>query len=117
MLYDYLCKECGHKVVDHYQSIHDDPITLCPECNLNTLERIITGGMACFVKDVKTIGQLADKNLSKLGSYKRSELVDKNKKEKSNSTSYFSKFGNATRQQINNMTPEQTKKYIITGEQ
>lgn len=114
MLYDYFCEKCEHRLIDYYQSIHDDAITLCPECNTHSLQRCITGGLGSFMKDVKTIGQLADKNWSQLGNYKRSELELKQKETQSQSP--FAQFGNATKKDINKMTSSQKKKYIITGE-
>ncbi len=29
--YEYICKECGHGF-DVWQSMSDDPLTICPEC-------------------------------------------------------------------------------------
>jgi hypothetical protein len=62
------------------------------------------------MKDSKTIGQLADKNWSNLGHYKRSEIESKNsgKKEEQNKKSLQNK--------INKMTAKQKERYIITGE-
>jgi putative FmdB family regulatory protein len=116
MLYDYECSHCGHRIVDYYQSIHDDPITLCNKCNNDSLNRVITGGLGSFCKDAKTIGQLADSNWSKMGSYKRSEIAAKSKNSKQQSASFFDQFGSANKKEINKMTQEQQKKYIITGE-
>jgi putative FmdB family regulatory protein len=116
MLYDYECSTCGHKIVDHYQSIHDDPISLCEKCQNHSLVRLISGGLGSFLKDAKTIGQLADKNWSKMGRYKQSEIEDKSKQSKEKDVSFFDKFGSASKKELIKMTPEQQKKYIITGE-
>lgn len=118
MLYDYLCEECGYKMIDVYQSIKDDALKTCPSCNKDGLNRIVYGGIASFVKDVKTIGQLADKNWSNLGHYQKSEKEEQAKLERqaSEDKSAFSAFGSASKKEINKMTPAQQKKYIITGE-
>lgn len=116
MLYDYECSQCGHIIIDYFQSIHDEPITLCTKCNNHSLNRVISGGLGSFCKEAKTIGQLADKNWTKLGKYQRSEIEEKRKKEKEQKTSYFDKLGSASKKEINKMTAEQKKKYIITGE-
>ena len=110
MLYDYECSNCKHQLKDVYQSIKDDALTLCPSCNTDNLYRIIYGGLGSFMKDSKTIGQLADKNWSNLGHYKRSEIESKNsgKKEEQNKKSLQNK--------INKMTAKQKERYIITGE-
>lgn len=115
--YDYKCDNCGHEIKDIYQSFHDHSLTSCPSCGKESLNRIIYGGIATFVKDAKTIGQVADKNWKNMGHYKRSEIEQKRKDQSSsNEYSPYSAFGSASRKQINKMTPEQQKKYIITGE-
>lgn len=114
--YDYLCESCGHEINDVYQSFSEDPIIKCPECNKDSLNRVIYGGLGTFVKDVKTIGQLADKNWNSMGRYRRSEIEQQKKDEAQSKDSPLSSLGKANRTQINKMTPEQKKKYIITGE-
>lgn len=109
--YDYKCEDCGHELNDIFQSFKDEALVKCPSCGKNSLARVIYGGLGCFVKDVKTIGQLADSNWKKMGSYKRSEIEESKKKENEQPS-----YGKASRKQINKMTPEQKKKYIITGE-
>lgn len=114
MLYDYVCEHCGHEIIDYYQSIKDIAITKCPQCDCESLQRVVYGGIGHFVKDAKTIGQIADKNWKNLGQYKRSEL-EAEYKEKNNNTIY-SDHGKASRKEIVSMTEKQREKYIITGE-
>lgn len=114
MLYDYKCDNCSHEMKDVYQSIKDDSLIQCPSCGKNSLYRVIYGGLGSFMKDVKTIGQLADKNWSKMGSYQKSEVEQKNKSKTQDSP--LSQFGSASRKEISKMTEAQKKKYIITGE-
>lgn len=110
MLYDYGCHNCGETLEDVKQSIHDEALTKCPSCGKNTLERVLYGGLASFVKDAKTIGQVADKNWSNLGSYKRSEI------EASNKNNSEARTKRKQMREINQMTPQQKEKYIRTGE-
>jgi len=110
MLYDYGCHSCGETLEDVKQSIHDEALTKCPSCGKNTLERVLYGGLASFVKDAKTIGQVADKNWSNLGSYKRSEIEAKNKNNSEAQTK------RKQMREINQMTQQQKEKYIRTGE-
>ena len=101
MLYDYGCHNCGEILEDVQQSIHDEALKKCPSCGQDSLERVPYGGLAAFVKDAKTIGQIADKNWSRMGSYQKSEIESKNK---------ISKEAKEKREQtrkINNMTSEQ----------
>ena len=118
MLYDYVCENCQHEIEDVYQSIKDDALVSCPLCGQNGLQRVIYGGLGTFVKDVKTIGQLADSNWKKLGHYRQSEQEEtaKQKRQEKENSSVFSAFGSASKKDISKMNPDQQKKYIITGE-
>lgn len=115
MLYDYICDECSHEMVDVYQSIKDDALVKCPSCGKDALRRVIYGGIGSFMSDPKTIGSLADKNWSKKGHYERSDIESQSKKS-TGETSYFSSFGSASSKEINKMTEAQKTKYIMTGE-
>lgn len=111
MLYDYGCHECGETLKDVKQSIHDEALTKCPSCGKNSLERVPYGGLGSFMKNSSnTIGGQADKNWSKMGSYQKSEILAKKKAEQPHDQA------KDNRKKINNMTPEQKRKYIITGE-
>jgi len=46
--YQYRCKSCGHEF-EQYQSIIDDPISVCPKCG-KPPHRIITGGAGFLLK-------------------------------------------------------------------
>lgn len=46
--YEYECKTCGHRF-DAFQSMHDDPLTICPECG-KEIRRIIFGGSGVIFK-------------------------------------------------------------------
>lgn len=114
MLYDYKCEDCSHELIDVYQSIHDEALVKCPNCGKDSLIRVIYGGVGSLMKDVKTIGQLADKNWSKMGHYQKSEIEAKTSKPKEEPS--FSFAGNATKKEINKMTESQKRKYIMTGD-
>jgi hypothetical protein len=66
------------------------------------------------MKDAKTIGQLADRNWTKMGSYQKSEIESKQKKPKEENALSFA--GNASKKEINKMSDSQKQKYIMTGE-
>lgn len=116
MLYDYGCDSCNYVMTDVYQSIKDDPLVECPRCGENALHRVIYGGLGHFVKDAKTIGQIADKNWNQLGHYKKSEIEQESKEKRQGPASVFSSACSASNKEINKMTQEQRTKYIITGE-
>lgn len=110
MLYDYGCHNCGETLEDVKQSIHDEALIKCPSCGQDSLERVPYGGLGAFVKDAKTIGQIADKNWSNMGSYKRSEIEAQNKP---NADAMKKK---EERRAIGKMNDKQRERYIITGE-
>src|SRR3954469_14448930 len=47
--YDYRCNACGH-TFDELQSFSEPPLTKCPECKKNKLERLFGGGGAIIFK-------------------------------------------------------------------
>ncbi len=40
-IYEYACSSCGHEM-EARQQFSDDPLTLCPECNKENLERMVS---------------------------------------------------------------------------
>jgi putative FmdB family regulatory protein len=47
--YDYECAACGHRF-DELQSFSDPPLTKCPKCKKNKLQRLFGGGGAIIFK-------------------------------------------------------------------
>jgi len=47
--YDYECKACGH-AFEELQSFSEPPLTKCPKCRKNKLERLFGGGGAIIFK-------------------------------------------------------------------
>lgn len=47
--YDYKCQACGH-TFDELQSFSAPPLTKCPACKKNKLERLFGGGGAIIFK-------------------------------------------------------------------
>jgi len=47
--YDYQCDSCGH-VFEAFQSMSDDPLRQCPECEELALRRLISGGSGVIFK-------------------------------------------------------------------
>src|SRR6187549_3773727 len=65
--YDYECKACGH-TFEELQSFSEPPLTKCPACKKNKLERLFGGGGAIIFKgagfyetDYRRAGEKADK--------------------------------------------------------
>ena len=65
--YDYKCNACGY-TFDELQSFSEPPLTKCPKCKKNKLERLFGGGGAIIFKgggfyetDYRRAGEKADK--------------------------------------------------------
>lgn len=65
--YDYECTACGHRF-DELQSFSEPPLTKCPKCKKNKLQRLFGGGGAIIFKgggfyetDYRRAGEKADK--------------------------------------------------------
>ena len=111
-LYDFECKEC--KYYDEIRQAYDAPSILnCPCCNKKTLRKVFINPPAISVRgEINTIGQLADKNTSKMGTYERQEraLKDTPKDE-----SEAQQRRNLNRK-INGMTEKEKVKWIKGGD-
>ena len=46
--YDYICSDCNYKF-DHFQSMSDEPIRICPKCS-GRVRRLISGGTGLIFK-------------------------------------------------------------------
>lgn len=46
--YDYKCEKCG-RTFEYFQSMSDDPLTICEECE-GSLKRLIGGGLGIIFK-------------------------------------------------------------------
>ena len=64
--YDYKCNACGH-AFDELQTFSEPPLTKCPKCKKNKLERLFGGGGAIIFKgggfyetDYRRAGEKAD---------------------------------------------------------
>lgn len=115
--YDYECTECDCELTDVKQSINDDALTTCPECNKESLERIIFGGAAVIVKSITTLGQLADFNGKKHKSRLDEEAHRKRESAPKKEVPFYHdpKLGGATQKELNSMTPERKTRYIMEG--
>jgi len=46
--YDYKCTSCKH-IFEYFQSMNDDPLSVCPECS-GEVKRMIGGGSGLIFK-------------------------------------------------------------------
>jgi len=83
--YDYICTGCTYRF-EHFQSMSDEPIRVCPNCN-GSVQRIIGGGTGLIFKgsgyyltDYKANPSETDKPPKKVESKKQISKKDKNEK-------------------------------------
>ena len=121
MRYDYECKKCGY-AEEVIQSMSDEPLTKCPSCKKKQFRRIITN-VNFQMKEIKTVGQLAEKNNKKLGRYGLEEKTEQHKQrsrtcrstlDKDKKPPLYGKLDEKTRRKVLK-TKESKLKYIIEG--
>lgn len=79
-IYEYECTSCGHQM-EAIQKFSDEPLTLCPACAENTLEKMVSApsfklnGTGWYETDFKTTNkkQTAAKEKSSADSESRSD--------------------------------------------
>jgi putative FmdB family regulatory protein len=108
---DYECSNCGYHE-EFSEPVSQDPKTKkCPKCGKKKLRIVILSAPRGVVKEIKTVGQQAEKNWKEMGSYKQSEIAEKEdfkgREKKVERAKRRSKIANATQ--------EQKRKYIEKG--
>ena len=116
MRYDYICENCGHEMIDVYQSIKDKPKKVCPSCKKHKLRRVFSAGIGGFVKGGSgTVGSLADANAKKNASEINEIESKKKESQPQKEKRWFENTGSATPKEINSMTKKQKANYIMKG--
>ena len=110
--YDFECQKCAY-YTEIKQSIYDPATHECPHCGKKSLVKVFINPPAMFVRgDPHTIGQMADRNTSKMGKY---ELQDKQAQHgMTKDKEEIQK--RETHRKINAMTPEGKLKWIQSGD-
>ena len=79
--YDYQCEECGHAFAE-FHPMSQDPLKKCPECEKDTLRRLIGAGAGIIFK-----GSGFYETDYRSESYKKAEAADAPGKSKESSDS------------------------------
>lgn len=116
-IYVYVCESCENSF-EISQSIKDDPLVHCDNCDEDALYKSIQP--AFIVGEPTTIGALAERNTKKIGRYELENLRSKHKsdgKEAKNQLMGEQKKGPKSDlyKKINKMTDKQKKRYIQDG--
>jgi|TARA_Y100000592_G_scaffold98487_1_gene171710 putative FmdB family regulatory protein len=110
--YDFECEKCAY-YTEITQRMDEPSEYECPHCGEETLIKVFINPPAMFVRgSPNTIGQLADRNTSKMGTY---ELQDKTH-EHGMKQDQKAKQARETNRKINAMTPEQKINWIKNGD-
>lgn len=82
-IYQYSCnnKDCECETFETSQSYKDEALTVCPYCKMESIYRVMSL-MHIAVKEVKTVGQLADKNRRAMGQYGYEDAMRKIQEDK-----------------------------------
>jgi putative FmdB family regulatory protein len=119
--YVFKCQECDYEL-EVEQSIKKPTPNRkkCPECGKNKLERLLFAPHVYNKPgdDKITLGLLSDRNASRFSQDQKEALDKKNgvKRKKRKEKKQFWESSDKEMKQIANMTPQQKKKYIETGE-
>jgi len=113
--YDFECEPCCYHTEIFMKINEYESVKTCPVCGQETLRRVILGAPAIFVRgEPSTIGQLADRNTSKMGHYEKQE---KENEDRGNTRlTPEQKAKREQHQKIVSMTPEQKIKWIENGD-
>jgi len=113
--YNLYCHDCLQEIeIECRISDYDNRMKniVCPNCTSRNVYRdYVRDNIYSSVRDVKTIGQLADKN-SKENKSKIQEIEAQKPKKQ---TPWYHNAGGASPQEINKMTKKQKKDYIMKG--
>jgi len=100
-IYEYKCNKCEHQF-EIVQGVKDPVKKKCSECKGFGLERLLFPAMGC-VKEIRTLGQLAEKNTKMAGSKLDTPEMSKALKTKAKAREI---------NEINRMSVSQQKKFI-----
>lgn len=112
--YEYECEACNKPFSEFLTLSKFKKRKKCPNCGKNKLVYIYSGVYSSVVKEPTTVGQLADRNTSKMGTYeyeaKMKETIEKNP-----SADPVKRAENAKMRKIINADAHAKQKYIETG--
>lgn len=78
----YVCENCKKTFAEIVKRKDTNFKKKCPACNKMTLDSLIMGDVVSFVKEIRTVGQLAEQNNKKLGKYGVEDKIRNIKHEK-----------------------------------
>jgi len=122
VLCEYFCQKCSTKYYSVRKKVEKQEQIKCPDCN-NILSSLLSSP-DFILNEIKTVGQLADKNTREMGHYEREDkqrkLIEDHLNSKKKAGIDIDSYNSRKREieklrKINNMTEQQKKDYILTG--
>jgi len=111
--YDFECEACAY-YTEIRQGFNDPSEHICPHCGKPTLVKVFINPPTISVRgEPKTIGQLADRNTEKMGTY---ELQDKNRTNNIHQENKEDVKRRDLNRKISRMTPTEKVKWIKDGD-
>lgn len=111
-IYEYKCKACEHFFEEEVSIKKYKRKKKCPSCGKHKLKRILSAPDISVRQESTTLGQLAESNAKKMGRYELEEKQRQDNKE----LGKLKRDTRKTQKEINNMTSNQKKKYILEGD-
>ena len=117
-IYEYKCKACEHFFEEEISIKKYKKKKKCPSCGKHKLKRILSAPDISVRQESTTLGQLAESNAKKMGRYELEDRRHHQQKERQDNKELgkLKRDTRKTQKEINNMTPNQKKKYIIEGD-
>jgi len=120
-IYVFKCEECDHELEVEQSIKKPSPNRKkCPECGKNKLDRLLFAPHVYNKPgdDKITLGLLSDRNAERFSEDQKKAIDKKNgvKKNQKKENKAFWQTSDKDMKKISNMTPQQKKKYIDTGE-
>jgi hypothetical protein len=116
--YSLLCEDCSLCIeIECSISEYDTKMksVICPECASKNVHRNYQDdNIYSSVKEINTIGQLADHNTKKIKS-KLSEQDAMNKELLKNDKPWYHSYASSSNKEINKMNKKEKRNYILKG--
>jgi putative FmdB family regulatory protein len=118
VIYVMECESCKY-TFEIPQSIHDDPVKICPECGESTLSRVIQPSIIICKGAPTTLGHHAHRKTETMGTYeyqdKLHDYYERHPSKAPKELPWWAKDSKKIDTSLANLTPQQQKTYIETG--
>ena len=119
-IYSFCCDKCSNKFDLQRQILEYEEMIKnlsCPKCkSLKVYRDYQEDNIYSTVKEIRTVGQLAEYNTKKMGGKLKEQEAKKEEEENKKKPWYHDKkYGGATQKEISKMSEKKKKDYILKG--